>query len=129
MHKILTTLILVFSCLAFASNASEKVNLVCDGVAQNYADQIFDVEMNGTIVVIDLSKNIVNITGDFGGDYVMTKVTKDRIQFASESPSGATFVGGINRYTGKLIVHNELNESKKLLYHLKSNCRVQNKLF
>jgi len=128
MKKYITILLLVFSGASFSFSNDGKIELVCDGKASNYKDNVLDIRVEGSVVVVNFEENTVSITGDMGGKFTINKITNDRVSFFALSGE-LTFVGGINRYTGSVIVTNKWDESNDLLYHLKLNCKVAKRLF
>jgi len=128
MNKYIAILLLAFSGSAFASTNEEKIELVCDGKISNYKDDMLDVGVEDSVVVVNFKENTVNITGELGGTYQITKITNERVSFISHDYK-VILVGGINRYTGSVIIHNDIDSTNKLLYHLSLNCKASKRLF
>ena len=116
------------SLLQMGSSGAGKIELVCDGKASNFKDNIMDVDVKGSVVVVNFETGKVNITGALGGEFLISKVTDERVLFFAPF-SELEFEGGINRYTGELIVHNKWDKAHKLLYHLELNCKAAKRLF
>ncbi len=121
--------LLVFSSFVLALNTRNKTELVCSGEVAGYGAEPFNIEVTGSIVIIDFAKNTVNITGPLNGNYSITEITNESVIFAGSRLNQFDLVGSINRYTGKVIVNNDFIKDRKLTYSLELNCTKANRLF
>ena len=72
------SLILILLVLGISSAKAEtgKIELLCNGVGDDWVRGILKHPVTGVLIVVDHDSNTVNVSGWMGGEYLITKITK-----------------------------------------------------
>jgi hypothetical protein len=105
-----------------------KVELVCNGKASDFVNKLIDMDVEGSVVIIDFSSNVVIISDFYGGEYAITEKSKHSISFEGVQ-NKISYRGAINRYTAQVSLHSMMEDRKSIRHLLNLKCRVGKRLF
>lgn len=113
------------------------VTLVCNGEFSCYDCKHTGMEIADATAVLDASNKTLSISGAvIDGDYLITSTSDLRYaisgkQWDVDQEQNRKVVGSLNRYTGKLILHDDslITGTGKLKWHLGMICKKASRKF
>ena len=121
--KIGLVILIGVALMAEGAHAADKIVLPCSGTM--FAPGKFGpMKAPDEFFIVDLDRGIV--TAGSLGDFNITKLTDDKIDFISVS--GPLTAGGVNRLTGEATI-TSWSDTKEVVWGYNLHCKRSNPLF